>query len=62
MSAIEANANAVVGLSVSWAFTYYGLQLFGFHPTVGEATWITGVYFVLSALRCYVVRRIFNAK
>jgi len=61
LSLFEAKANAVVGLVVSWLFTFYGLPLFGLEPNIASASGITGVYFVLSVCRGYVVRRVFNA-
>jgi len=60
MSFTEANTNAVIGLGVSWLFTFYGLPVFGFHPTTIEAVEITACYFVLSVLRSYILRRLFN--
>jgi len=60
MSLVEANTNAVVGLVVSWCFTYWGLPLFGLEPSPVEATQITAVYFFLSVGRSYVLRRVFN--
>jgi len=59
MSFIEAKTNAIVGLLVSWFFTYLCLPLFGLEPSMLEATWITGCYFVLSMARSYVLRRVF---
>ena len=59
MSFIEAKSNAIVGLLVSWLFTYLCLPLFGLEPSMIEATWITACYFVLSMARSYVLRRVF---
>ena len=59
MSFIEAKTNAVVGLLVSWLFTYLCLPFFGLEPTPLAATWITLSYFVLSLVRSYVLRRVF---
>lgn len=60
MSAIEAKTNAVLGLIVSWLFTYYGLPVFGIEPDPIQATGITACYFLLSLGRSYVVRRAFD--
>ena len=60
MSFIEANANAVIGLIVSWLFTYFALPLFGLEPSAGEAVIITCCYFPLSVGRGYVIRRWFD--
>lgn len=61
-SLLESITNATLGLVISWLFTYYGLPLFGISPDSIQATWITGVYFILSLGRGYIVRRIFNEK
>lgn len=59
MSFVEAKANAIVGLLVSWLFTFFCLPLFGLEPSALEATWITACYFILSMARSYVLRRVF---
>tara|TARA_R100000655_G_scaffold2148_1_gene8915 strand:- start:1110 stop:1322 length:213 start_codon:yes stop_codon:yes gene_type:complete len=59
MSFVEAKANAVVGLAVSWVFTFFALPLFGFEPSAADATAITACYFLLSVARGYVIRRVF---
>ncbi len=61
MSLIEAKTNAGVGLFVSWGFSYWGLPLFGLTPSPTQAAGITGCYFILSFLRSYFLRRIFNS-
>lgn len=60
MSFIESKTNAILGLIISWIFTYYGLPLFGLTPSASDASIITACYFVLSLGRGYFVRRIFN--
>ena len=60
LSFVEAKSNAVVGLLVSWLFTFLCLPLFGLEPSPLEATGITACYFVLSLGRSYVLRRVFN--
>ena len=60
MSLIEAKTNAICGLLVSFLFTYYGLPLFDVEPTVGASVGITASYFILSFVRSYVLRRLFN--
>ena len=59
-SLIEAKTNAAIGLVVSWWFTLYGLPLFGLTPTPSDAAGIAVAYFLLSAVRSYIVRRGFN--
>lgn len=60
LSAIEALCNAVIGLLVSWAVTFYALPLWGLEPTAGAAAGITGTYFVVSWTRSFVIREIFR--
>ena len=60
MSSLEAITNAVCGLGISWAFTFWGLPVFGIEPDAIQATWITASYFFLSAVRSYALRRLFN--
>lgn len=60
LSFIEAKTNAILGLVVSFLFTFYGLPLFGVEPTVGASAGITACYFLLSLGRSYVVRRVFE--
>ena len=61
MSAIESMTNAIVGLIVSWLFTYFCLPLFGLEPSPMSAIGITLAYFILSFVRCYVVRRFYES-
>jgi hypothetical protein len=55
MSALEALANAVIGLLVSWAVTVFVL---GF--SWDQAAAITAGFFGLSFTRAYVIRRVFK--
>ena len=55
MIALEALANAVIGLCVSWAATFFVL---GYSPT--ESAAITVMFFGLSFTRAYVLRLIFK--
>ena len=55
MNALEALANAVIGLCVSWAATFFVL---GYSPT--ESAAITAMFFGLSFTRAYVLRLIFK--
>lgn len=54
--ASEALANAIVGFLVSWLTTWVVL---GFTPVQSAA--ITGLFFVLSFTRAFVIRRIFRS-
>jgi len=55
VNALEALANAVIGLCVSWAATFFVL---GYSPT--ESAAITAMFFGLSFTRAYVLRLIFK--
>lgn len=59
-SAIEALCNAVIGLLVSWAVTYYILPVWGLEPNASQSLAITGVYFVISFARSWAVREAFR--
>ena len=59
-SAVEALAGTAVGFAISWAATPPILWAFGYDVGAGTAFGITVVYTVLSIVRGYVVRRVFN--
>ena len=61
MTAVEALLNATIGLFVSWAATYWMLPLWGLTPSHSDAAGITGLFFGLSFLRSYLIRRAFRA-
>lgn len=56
MDGLEAFANSAIGFLVSWAATAFVL---GYTATQSIA--ITGMFFVLSFTRGYIVRRIFRS-
>lgn len=55
LDAIEALANAAVGLLVSWAATWFVL---GYSPSGAVA--VTAMFFVLSFARSWALRTIFR--
>ncbi len=58
---VEAITNAAVGFAVSWGITFYALPpLFGIVPSGKEAVQITALFFSISTLRAYVLRRVFR--
>lgn len=59
MSALEAFANAAIGLLISWAVTFFLLPFWGLTPSAGQSAGITLVYFGISFARSYVLRRAF---
>lgn len=56
----EALCNAVVGLIVSWAITYYALPLWGLTPSASASLGITACYFVVSFARSWAIRETFR--
>ena len=61
IDAIEAWANACVGIVVSWAATFWLLPpLFGLAPNVAQATGMTALFFFLSFARAWVLRALFR--
>jgi hypothetical protein len=59
-SAIEAMCNAIIGIAVSWAVTFYALPLWGFTPSASASVGITGMYFVISFARSWIIREAFR--
>lgn len=60
LSAFEALCNAVIGLAVSWAVTFYALPLWGLTPSASASAGITALYFVVSFVRSWAIREIFR--
>lgn len=60
-SAVETAASTAIGFGVSWIATIIVLPWFGFPASTGQAFGITCIYTVLSLVRGYFVRRMFNA-
>ena len=59
-SAIEATANTLIGLVVSFAIQIIMYPLLGIPVTINQSLLLTGVFFVASVIRGYFVRRLFN--
>ena len=55
MDAIEALANALIGIALSWAATFYVLG----YTASGSAA-VTAMFFGLSFARSWVLRRLFR--
>lgn len=62
MSAIEAVTNVLVGYAVSLAATVLVLPVFGYHVTGSDAVGISAVFTVISLVRSYALRRLFNRR
>jgi len=60
IDASAAMANAIIGLLVSWAVTFWMLPLWGMYPTAGQSIGITAVYFVISFARSWAIRAAFR--
>ena len=61
MTALEAISNATIGLLVSWAATYWLLPLWwGLTPSASASLGITAMFFGLSFVRSYAIRRVFK--
>ena len=60
MSAVETAVGTLIGYSIATAANYYILPLFGHKVTVVEASHIGIIFTVISLIRGYLVRRLFN--
>lgn len=60
-SVLETMVSTAIGFSVSWVATLIVLPWFGFAASGSQAFGITCIYTVLSLVRGYAVRRLFNA-
>ena len=59
-SLLEACASTAIGYVIAFITTLAVLPLFGFTPTLHQNFWITNIFTVVSILRGYYVRRLFN--
>ncbi len=60
LSIIEAITNTVVGLTTSFVIQLIIYPTLGIKVTISENIIITCVFFIVSILRGYVIRRVFN--
>ena len=60
MDGIEAISNATIGLVVSTLAVWAVFPLFGWAATGAQSAAVTGLFFGLSAIRGYAVRRFFR--
>lgn len=60
MSAVEAVANVAVGYLIAVAATVIILPAFGYRVTAQDAVGISAAFTVVSLLRSYALRRLFN--
>lgn len=61
MSLVEAVANVALGYGVAVLAQLAVFPLFGLHPSISDNLAIGAVFTVVSLLRSYAVRRMFNA-
>ncbi len=60
MDAIEATANAIVGLTLSVLAVWAVFPLFGWAVTLQSNLAVTGLFFVISWLRNWLIRKLFR--
>lgn len=60
-SFIEALGNTIVGWVVNYIANLLILPMFGFNVTYSQAFYIGCIFTVISIVRSYVLRRVFNA-
>jgi hypothetical protein len=61
MSLLEAVANIVVGYGLAVLTQIIVFPFFGLHASLGENLALGGIFTVLSLIRGYALRRLFNA-
>jgi len=62
MSAVESLANVAVGYGVAIATQVAVFPLFGLAASIGDNLAIGGIFTVVSLVRSYVLRRVFNGR
>jgi len=59
-SLTETVVGTLIAFLVAMCVSWYVYPLFGFNPTHGQNFWLTFVFTVVSLVRSYCVRRVFN--
>ena len=59
-SALEAIFNTVIGFGISMVANLIVLPIFGYKVGVSQAFWIGIIFTLISIVRSYVLRRLFN--
>jgi hypothetical protein len=59
-SLLEATANVVIGFAVAFCAQVAVFPILGWHPPVSTNLAIGGIFTVVSLVRSYVLRRLFN--
>jgi hypothetical protein len=58
----ESAMNIVVGFGIQWVANYFVLPLFGLHPSIADLFGLGAIFTVISVVRSYVLRRVFEKK
>lgn len=61
-SFMEAVTNTSVGFVISMITWLVVSEVYGFHTSFWDDLGITGIFTVISILRSYIIRRLFNGK
>ena len=59
-SLFESFTNVVVGFSISMISNLIVLPWFGFNVKMSDALWIGVIFTIISIVRSYCIRRVFN--
>jgi hypothetical protein len=59
-SAIETIGSTAIGFVIAYVASYTVLPMFGHHVTHGQNFWITAIFTLISLIRGWCVRRLFN--
>jgi hypothetical protein len=59
-SLIESWANVAIGFAINWTANMLIFPLFGFNITAGQAFHVGIIFTVISVVRSYALRRVFN--
>jgi hypothetical protein len=59
-SAVEAVANVAIGFGIAWLATLVVLPAVGVPVNAAQGFWITCAFTVISLVRSYLLRRLFN--
>lgn len=59
-SFFEACVSTAIGFLIAYVTTIVVLPAFGFRATLSQSFWITCIFTVISIIRGYYVRRLFN--
>jgi hypothetical protein len=59
-SAIESIANVIIGLIISFLIQLWIYPFLGLRVSINQNIFITFIFFIVSFIRGYAIRRIFN--